>query len=88
MTGVDDDLAVLLAGVAISASLLPPAVNAGFFWALAIVLAIGTDRDLYSSVVIVLATGKVLILYSLLYFASRGHMNTDKLHFCFKGAQA
>jgi hypothetical protein len=29
-----------------------------------------------------------LILYSLLYFASRGHMNTDKLHFCFKGAQA
>jgi hypothetical protein len=64
VTGVDDDLAVLLTGVAISASLLPPAVNAGFFWALAIVLAIGTDRDLYSSVVTVLAIDKVLILYS------------------------
>ena len=30
-----------LVGVAISASLLPPAVNAGLFWALALVLAAG-----------------------------------------------
>jgi len=35
-----------LVGVAISASLLPPAVNAGFFWALAIVLAIGGDESM------------------------------------------
>ncbi len=40
-----------LVGVAISASLLPPAVNAGLFWALALVLAAGGtasgvgDRD-------------------------------------------
>jgi len=35
-----------LVGVAISASLLPPAVNAGFFWALAIVLAIGGEKSM------------------------------------------
>lgn len=34
-----------LVGVAISASLLPPAVNAGFFWALSIVLAIGGENS-------------------------------------------
>ena len=34
-----------LVGVAISASLLPPAVNAGFFWALAIVLFIGGENS-------------------------------------------
>jgi len=32
-----------LVGVAISASLLPPAVNAGFFWALAVVLAVSGE---------------------------------------------
>ena len=34
-----------LVGVAISASLLPPAVNAGLFWALALVLASGGKRE-------------------------------------------
>ena len=35
-----------LVGVAISASLLPPAVNCGLFWGLAIVLSIaGTDAQ-------------------------------------------
>jgi len=34
-----------LVGVAISASLLPPAVNAGFFWALAVHLAIEGDQS-------------------------------------------
>ena len=35
-----------LVGVAISASLLPPAVNAGFFWSLALVLALAGEKSM------------------------------------------
>ena len=51
-----------LVGVAISASLLPPAVNAGLFWALALVLASGGKREREREKSLRFGTHRILLL--------------------------
>ena len=55
-------------GVAISASLLPPAVNAGFFWALSLlVAATGGNVGMYGPKVILIFTNLASRQYCHLY---------------------